>query len=516
MNDKPTSILPRVVGGGVIVILLAAGGVAAATLRNRMHAGTTTTAPSEGAGAAAAAVRTVRPRLDPMFEVVASNPAYVNAYYRVDLMAQVPGVVNKSFTKDIGDPVKTGEVVLQLDAPDLAADLKVKEAMIAEKNDEKAMAEKRTELAKAAVATAQAAAKEMRQNVVIADADAVFHETRARRFEGLVNDQAAIKDTAEEMVAESKKAAASAVGSRFSVERAQAEIAEASAKLETATVDIKLKQSEIEQAKADRDKVQALIDFAALKAPFDGVVVRRMVDPGSLVSNSSTGHSDALLTLERTDILTIYANFPDVYAPYITKGTAVQLDMSELPGVTIGGKITRFAPTLQNPTGDRTMRVEVDLYNGTTEEYGQFLKTAGKTRDGLKGGELPLYPNVTTSDTAPAHVRLMPGMFGTMKLVLNEFKNAYLLPSSAVFSRGGVRYIFLVKDNKVALTRVEVQVEQVEGGQTPGRGIESKVLVIEDRDGHEVRRELRKDDVIVTSNQAELHDGQEVRPVPAE
>ena len=43
------------------------------------------------------------------------------------------------------------------------------------------------------------------------------------------------------------------------------------------------------------------------------------------------------------------------------------------------------------------MCVEVDLYNGTAEEYQKFLKTTAVTREGLKGGELPLFPAVTVT-----------------------------------------------------------------------------------------------------------------------
>ena len=140
MTDKPKTTWRRLlfIGALVIVGLLAAGAVTAAVLHNQSV--TTNTQPSgpsseANADAGADSVKTVRPKLDPDFKVIASNPGYVNAYYRVDLEAQVPGVVEK-LVKDIGDPVKKGEEVLRLSVPDLAADVKVKDAMIADKRDE--------------------------------------------------------------------------------------------------------------------------------------------------------------------------------------------------------------------------------------------------------------------------------------------------------------------------------------------------------------------------------------------
>ena len=507
MTPKPKTTWRRLlfVGALVLVGLLAAGAVTAAVLHNQSATNNPPPPPGPSAEGAADSVKTVRPKLDPDFKVIASNPGYVNAYYRVDLEAQVPGVV-EMLVKDIGDPVKKGEEVLKLSVPDLAADVKVKDAMIADKRDELKVAESQKDLAEAAIRAAGAVVKEMTQNVAVAEADAEYRATRARRFETLVGESAAIKDVAAETLSESRKAQAAVVGAQASVERASTEVAEATAKLATARADIRLQQSEIDQAIAERDKAQAMLDFASLKAPFDGVVVRRLVDPGSFVSNSSAGHSDALLTLERTDILTVVGNFPDVYAPYIGNGTEVLLEMSELPGVTIHGKVTRYAPTLQTASSDRTMRVEVDLFNGTAEEYQKFLKTTAVTREGIKGGELPLFPAVTAT-SGSKKIRLLPGMYGDMKLVLNNFKNAELLPSSAVFSRGGVRYVYLVRDNKAVLTRVDVQAEN---------GTQDKVLVSETKNGQEVWRELRPSDEVVNSNQGELRDGQEIKTIPVE
>jgi len=506
MTQKPKTTWRRLlfIGALVLVGLLAAGAVTAAVLHNQS---TTNNPPPAGPAAEAGAdsVKTVRPKLDPNFEVIATNPGYINAYYRIDLEAQVPGVVEK-LVKDIGDPVKKDEEVLKLSVPDLAADVKVKDATIADKRDELQVAQSQKELAEAAIRAAQAVVREMTQSMAVAEADAEYRATRARRFAKLVSESAAVTDVAAETLAESRKAQASVVGAQASVDRSQTEVAEATAKLGAARADLRLKQSEIDQAIAERDKAQAMLDFASLKAPFDGVVVRRLVDPGSFVSNSSGGHSDALLTLERTDILTVVGNFPDVYAPYIGNGTEVLLEMSELPGVVIHGKVTRFAPTLNSPTGDRTMRVEVDLYNGTAEEYQKFLKTTAVTREGLKGGELPLFPAVTIT-SGSKKIRLLPGMYGDMRLVLKNFKNAELLPSSAVFSRGGVRYVFLVRDGKAVLTHVDVQAEN---------GTLDKVLVSETKDGQEVWRELRPEDAVVNSNQGELRDGQEIKTIPVE
>ena len=81
---------------------------------------------------------------------------------------------------------------------------------------------------------------------------------------------------------------------------------------------------------------------------------------------------------KKTDIVTIYTNLPDNYAPYVDSKTEAIIEMSELPGVQIHTRITRFSPSLQTPSSDRTMRIEVDLYNRGPKPYREFVDT-GRT-----------------------------------------------------------------------------------------------------------------------------------------
>jgi multidrug efflux pump subunit AcrA (membrane-fusion protein) len=157
---------------------------------------------------------------------------------------------------------------------------------------------------------------------------------------------------------------------------------------------------------------------------------------------------------------------------------------------------------LRTPARDRTMRVEVDLYNGTEQEYKDFLTEARKNNfQDLKDGVAPLLPQVEVKGGTSNGRRLMPGMYGDMKLVLRRFDNAHLVPTSAVFSKGGRPYVYVIKDHKAVLVAVEVQVND---GQL------SKILILENVGGTEVRRELNGQEEIVLSNQGELSEGQRV------
>jgi hypothetical protein len=117
---------------------------------------------------------------------------------------------------------------------------------------------------------------------------------------------------------------------------------------------------------------------------------------------------------------------------------------------------------------------------------------------------LPALPVV--SGRAEAQ-QLTPGMSGYMRLNLQAFHNAYLVPSSAVFTRGGKPYIMEVKDGLTQLLSVHVQVDD---------GKLAKVSVIVRAESPErgepaVLRDLTGDEVILLNRQTEIGDGQAVK-----
>jgi multidrug efflux pump subunit AcrA (membrane-fusion protein) len=492
----------------LLAIALVAG---ALFMRPRVESvanGATTTEPSDddGAGDTAVPVGVIEPKHDPNFKICVTQPAYVDAYYRVDLRARVAGPA-LSVTKAIGDQVKTGEELITISVPDLAMDVSKKEAIVEQRRRELQVAEAFKLSATANVKIAAADIQEKEADVTEADATTAFRKQELARFEGLARVDKAITDN---IVEERRKfyeaAAAAGTRARAAVEKAKAAKIGADAKLEEAKADEKLKDALIQVAVKDRDLTRELFGFGTLRAPFDGRVTRRNVDPGTFVQNSASSPGPALLTLERTELVTVYSNIPDNFAPYVDEKTEGIIEMSELPGVLIRGVVTRYSQSLQNPSDDRTMRVEMDLYNRGPKAYRDFLNREKATKPpfrGLKGGKMPIFPEVSSRLREKLGItRLMPGMYGTMKLVLRNFRNAHLIPSQAVFSKGGKSYIYLVKDDTAHLTTVDVQVDD---------GVLAKVVVLEGN-RRDRRRELTPEDRIVLSNQGELSDAQTVKP----
>jgi hypothetical protein len=321
-------------------------------------------------------------------------------------------------------------------------------------------------------------------------------------------------------------------GAEVAIRKAIAEFHEKESAQRVAEADIKLKESLVEVARTNRDKARALLDFAQITAPFDGVVLQRNVDPGSFV-NASGGSSEPLMTVARTDVVKLVMKVPDNAAPYVSLDTEAVIEIDELHGLEIRGKVTRFSPSIQNK--DRTMQVEVDLYNGPPEKYGAFVARAMGSRLAALGTDsplglaavlsarravaspdarsdenaLPILPVAQRKDGRGGSLgaqRLMPGMSGYMRLNLHHFSNAYLLPSSAVFTRGGEPYLLAVENGVTRLLPVHVEYDD-------GKLAEVAVIAQEAVPSHgqpEVLRWLTGDEVIILSRQEEIGEG---RPV---
>jgi multidrug resistance efflux pump len=100
-----------------------------------------------------------------------------------------------------------------------------------------------------------------------------------------------------------------------------ADLHQKEASLEAGNADIALRERLIVVAERDRDRTQAMADYARLTAPFDGAIVKREVDLGAFVQNATSSATPPLLTVARTDIVTVVTKLPDNVAPFVTRNT---------------------------------------------------------------------------------------------------------------------------------------------------------------------------------------------------
>ncbi len=233
-------------------------------------------------------------------------PASVEAFDQATLYAKVSGYVQR-VNVDKGDRVKRGNVLLQLEVPEL---------------------DKQHQSALAAVQQAQA------------------EEERTLA-------QVALKQVTYKRLADVRQAQPDVLP--------QQDVDVARAAYEVAQGDAKLAKAKVELAHAEVGRLEALQDFAKITAPFDGVIIARFVDPGALIQQGINSTGNAVLTIASIDMVRIYVNVPETSVSYVDRGMPVIVLLNGLTGKGFPGKITRFANALDPQT--RTMKTEIDLPN---------------------------------------------------------------------------------------------------------------------------------------------------------
>lgn len=457
-------------------------------------------------------VKSVKPHYDKSFSMLEKRPADVLAYYRDDLACRVPGVIRMIRT-DKGDTVKQGETLIEVDVPELEADVKEQEAAVDRAKAQVKQQEAALVSAKAELGVIEAKIKAAGAKLRSDKAYLTFRKKQADRFQTLLASNSIEARLVDEQM-DRHEAAIEAVNASFeAVNSAEAQKISAEARIKQTEADLEEAQSKVKVIQAESDRAKALLKFATITAPFDGVIVDRdrHANVGAVVQKADSGALKPLLTVQRSDIVTVVMRVPDNFAPYITPETEAIFETHSLPGVQIHGKVTRFPPSLDNPEHDRTMVVEVDLWNGTKEEFDK-KKDDATFRAGLKKGMpgdpnngLPIVPEIKGELAGGRQLRLLPGMFGQMTLLLRKFDNAYMLPSASIVSQGGNTYIYVVQDGKAHLQQVKVQVDD-------GKLVKVELL---GKSG-EVLGDLTGKEEVIISNQGELSEGQLVQPTVVE
>ncbi len=469
-------------------------------------------------------VKVVRPLKDPDCQVMIERIATVEPYYRADLRARASGLVERVY-HDIGETVKQGEVLIEIDVSEWEQEVAQKAALVAQREFELKVSQAKYRNAEAALEVTAATIRQKQAEVESITATRDFKKRKLDRYRDLVKKGNVTGNVVEEEERDLLASEGALHAAEANVERASADHDASRTEVESFAADVDLKRSQIEVAKKDLERAKVVADYGKVIAPFDGVIVRRNVDPGSFVQNATTGNSEVLISLARIDLLTVAAQIPDNAAPYVHAGVPAIIILSDFPGQAISANVTRFSPSIQN--SDRTMRVEIDLFNGSAAELRRLEKMYRESR--LQGvlkdsdSNLPvaafaddpqsvggrLSGKVVTgsnADEAAAARRMLPGMNGSVRLALGGGE-AYVLPSSAVYSRSGTKYILAVVDGRAHELPVQIHLNDgrkvhlsvISGGESGGKH-ESQVL-----------RELTGEELIAVANQLQIANGTKVR-----
>jgi RND family efflux transporter MFP subunit len=101
-------------------------------------------------------------------------------------------------------------------------------------------------------------------------------------------------------------------------------------------------------------------DYAAVVAPFDGVITQRNVDVGNLVQGNATSGT-FMFEIMQVDVIRVWVYVPQDAAFGVVPGIKAVVRVPELPDREFAGTVTRIADALQ--AGTRTLLTEIDIPN---------------------------------------------------------------------------------------------------------------------------------------------------------
>ena len=305
-------------------------------------------------------------------------PGTLKANQQTTLYAKVPGYL-KSITVDIGDIVKSGQVIAEIEVPELQADLGRAKAAIAR--------------AKAEVTSAKAGIGKAKAELDAAEIE-LTRLTKARK-------------SSPDLVVPQRIDEATARHEAAKAERTQAQ---AAADLATA------RQRETE---AELERIEALLAFATVRAPFTGVISARHVDPGAFIPSATSGsaaRTAAVVTMVEYDTIRAEVAVPEIEAARVIPGQPVKVIVEGLGRRTFEAKVSRHGQALDEAS--RSLNVEADIAN-------------------------------------PKH-ELRPGMFATLMVGVELHENAIRVPAAGVLTEKSGASVFLLVNGKAKKTPVKV------------------------------------------------------------
>jgi len=129
-------------------------------------------------------------------------------------------------------------------------------------------------------------------------------------------------------------------------------------------------QASVDSYAANVRRLEDLVSFEKVYAPFDGVITVRNTDTGWLINAGAGSPSAELFQLAQTSTLRIFVAVPEVYSRASRVGSTATLTLDEFPSETFHGKVTRTSQSID--MASRTLNTEIDVDNPT----GQLLPGA--------------------------------------------------------------------------------------------------------------------------------------------
>jgi RND family efflux transporter MFP subunit len=235
---------------------------------------------------------------------------------------------------------------------------------------------------------------------------------------------------APELIADLSRCRAEAVAAKAEYDRMQQAVQQAPDLI--MPVELDRAKGKHEVAKANLERIETLLAFAKITAPFSGTITKRFVDLGAFIPSATSGsaaQNAAILTLMNFNVVRVQVAVPEAEAPLVSKGQPARFKIDELPGRNFEGKVTHLAYALDESS--KTMLAEIEMPNPKLE--------------------------------------LRPGMYVSVQIGLERREGALLMPTAALVVEKTNAFVYIAASNVAKKTPIKIgfndgsKVEIVEG-----------------------------------------------------
>jgi RND family efflux transporter MFP subunit len=194
-----------------------------------------------------------------------------------------------------------------------------------------------------------------RLDSVLAEKDVALARSRAEAAEAAIGMITADLEEANRILARIRSLSQKSIASEADLTRAGARVGVLSAQLRQS-------RAQLETARLDAERSQAMLDKHQVRAPFSGIVVDRSAQPGEMISPLSAGGGftrTGVCTIVDMDSIEIEVDVNEAFIGRVTAGHGVAAVLDAYPDWTIPASVIAIVPTANREKA--TVKVRIGL-----------------------------------------------------------------------------------------------------------------------------------------------------------
>jgi membrane fusion protein (multidrug efflux system) len=165
--------------------------------------------------------------------------------------------------------------------------------------------------------------------------------------------------------------------------------------------------AQLQAAQSAQREITQTQNYLQIRAPFNGVITARNVNPGAYVGPSGKGSELPLFNLQEQKRLRLVLSVPEAYTSYLNQKNAVSFTIKSLPDQPFKAVINRLSGSIDSRL--RSQRVEMDVFNNDK--------------------------------------KLLPGMVAEVNLPLPSNDSTFVIPKTAVINSTESVFVIRVVNN---------------------------------------------------------------------